>query len=109
MICLAICGLAGCAADAPVPGTPVPAAAEIGPEVEAVLARADLVDGVEDRVVSQCAGCGLAMEGKPDRALELGDYSMHFCSDRCRERFENDPVHAVLDLGKLADEAESEP
>ena len=59
-------------------------------QVEVILARADAVDGTEDKVISQCAGCALNMEGTSEHALEVGEYEMHFCSDGCKKPFAED-------------------
>lgn len=61
--------------------------AEIDADSEALLARADALDGSSDHVVAYCPGCGLAMEGSADYPMHAGDYEMHFCSDSCRDRF----------------------
>jgi len=102
--CLPICalvGFVGCSDKAPstegdAPAVEASAPVEVGPEVEAVLARADAVDGTEDHVVSRCPGCALAMEGKAEQAMQVGDYELHFCSDDCREGFEENTAEALL-------------
>ena len=73
-----------------------PAHLEVGPEAQVLLARADGVDGHEDHVVSNCLGCALAMEGKAEQVVHVGDYEMHFCSDGCREGFEKDAEAALI-------------
>ncbi len=67
-------------------------------ELRFVLAKADQVDGTEDHVVSKCPGCALAMDGKEDHALEVEDYELHFCSDRCRDGFKENTADAVMAL-----------
>ncbi len=67
-------------------------------ELRFVLAKADQVDGTEDHVVSKCPGCALAMDGKEDHALEVEDYELHFCSDRCRDGFTENTAEAVMAL-----------
>lgn len=57
----------------------------------AALQKADAHDGTEDHVVSECAGCGLNMDGDPDHAVKHEGYELHFCSDSCQQRFEEDP------------------
>ena len=74
------------------------AAFEATPAVNAVLAKADLADGTEDHVVGKCPGCSLAMEGTADHPMTVGDYSLHFCSDECRDRFTESGAQAILDL-----------
>lgn len=73
-----------------------PAHLEVGEEAVMLLARADVVDGHEDHVVSNCVGCALAMEGKAEQVVHVGDYEMHFCSDHCREAFEKDAEGALM-------------
>ena len=65
-------------------------------EVEAKLAKADLVDGTADKVVSKCAGCALAMDGKSENALKVSGYTIHFCSDGCKKGFEEDTTKSIL-------------
>ncbi len=67
-------------------------------ELRFVLAKADQVDGTEDHVVSKCPGCALAMDGNEDHALEVEDYELHFCSDRCRDGFKENTAEAVMAL-----------
>lgn len=86
-------------ADAPVE-TAAPEASEA---MLAVLARADRADGQEDRVVSRCLGCGLAMDGNADHALEVSGYSLHLCSETCKDHVGED-VNAAVQAVKLPDE-----
>lgn len=105
---LAICGLLGLVAcGEKAQEVKARAPVEVGPELEAILARADLADGTEDHVVSKCPGCSLAMEGKAEHASEVGEYALHFCSDSCRDRFEANPTEVLLAL-ELPEESESE-
>ena len=64
---------------------------DASPELEAKLAAADRADGIEDQIITQCPGCGLAMEGSEDHVSQMADYSIHFCSDRCQDDFAEDP------------------
>ena len=92
------------------PETPV--VIEASPELEAKLAFADLADGTEDRVVAQCPGCGLAMEGTDDHVTQVADYSIHFCSDRCKDSFSEDPEGMLMALAvevEVEAEAQEEP
>lgn len=100
--------MAGCGGEPPAqdesgrPGEPVapdvPAAAtvEFGEDVLARLAQADGLDGREDRIVEQCFTCKLSMAGKADYASTIGEYEAHFCSDHCKESFEEDPHQKIL-------------
>jgi YHS domain-containing protein len=38
------------------------------------------------------------MDGKADHALTVSGYSMHFCSDHCRENFSKDTAKKILAL-----------
>jgi hypothetical protein len=91
---VAALSLAGCGKEAPAE----PVVLESSPEIDAMLVAADRVDGTEDRVVSQCPGCGFAMEGSEDHVLEVDDYSVHFCSDRCQKNFAEDPEGSLMAL-----------
>lgn len=75
-----------------------PAVLELSPEAVALLAMADLADGTEDHVVEKCASCGLGMEGNAEHAVTVGDYEMHFCSDTCSRRFEENVEATILKL-----------
>ena len=54
------------------------------------LAKADLADGLEDKVATQCAGCSLAMDGDPAHTIEVDGYSLHMCAGECKANFEAD-------------------
>lgn len=92
------------------PETPV--VIDASPELEAKLAGADRADGIEDQVITQCPGCGLAMEGSDDHVSQVADYSIHFCSDTCRDNFAEDPAGMLMALaveGEAQAEEEEEP
>ncbi len=83
---------------------------EASPELEAKLAGADRADGTEDQVITQCPGCGLAMEGSDDYVSQVADYSIHFCSDRCKNAFAEDPEGMLTALAVEGEaQAEGEP
>ena len=65
------------------------------PEEVTILAAADRVDGQTDKVVANCANCRLNMAGKPEHALQAGEYAMHFCSESCKTQFAED-MHASI-------------
>ena len=97
----------GCGKEQPAePETPV--VIEASPELEATLASADRADGTEDQVISQCLGCGLAMEGSHDHVSQVADYSVHFCSDRCKNEFAEDPEDMLTALAVEEEEEEAE-
>jgi len=66
--------------------------------VEAKLAAADALDGNVDKVVSKCPNCALSMVGKSEHALLTSGYTLHFCSEDCKTRFEQDTTEAILAL-----------
>lgn len=76
-------------------------ALEAGPAIIALLAEADRLDGEEDKVVSKCTGCGLAMEGSSEFVLDVDDYSMHFCSDTCKDNVAENLEEAVMALEEV--------
>ena len=54
------------------------------------LSKADLADGIEDKVAMQCAGCALAMDGDPAHTIQVDGYELHMCSGACKDNFEAD-------------------
>jgi len=85
------------------------AAVEVTPELEAILASADGVDGEQDHVVANCPGCGLAMEGSADHAVHVGDYALHFCSDSCSDNFTGDLESSLVALNLPARDEAPQP
>jgi hypothetical protein len=73
-------------------------ATQMSTQLAAHLAKADAVDGTQDHVVSQCSGCKLKMAGSPDYVLQVGDYSMQFCSAGCRDHLAEGGEAAILAL-----------
>lgn len=65
-------------------------------KVTAILAKADLKDGTEDKVVHKCAACALRMDGSADNELAVHGYKMHFCSSGCKDGFAEDTDAAIL-------------
>lgn len=68
------------------------------PAVDAILAKADAVDGNVDKIVSKCASCSLGMDGSAAHALKVGSYKMHFCSADCKEGFSENTKESILAL-----------
>jgi hypothetical protein len=66
--------------------------------VEEKLAKADKLDGTTDKIVHRCAVCALGMDGKSELALEVADYTLHFCSEGCRKAFSKNVTKSILDL-----------
>ena len=65
-------------------------------QMKDVLAKADQVDGTSDKTVSKCAACNLAMNGVHDHALKVGEYTLLFCSDDCKQTYATNLEKAVL-------------
>lgn len=97
--------LAGCGDSGPGPEAPTATVAmspeELDAAVTTLLARADLADETEDRVVEKCLSCALAMDGSPDHVVEAHGYEIHFCSPGCKESADEDIDQAILALGEL--------
>lgn len=66
--------------------------------IRAVLAKADLVDGEADHIVSKCAGCNLSMDGDAKHAFKSGGYKLLFCSADCKDSFTKDVRQSILAL-----------
>ena len=66
------------------------------PALEAILAKADAMDGTTDHVVSKCGMCALRMDGSDAHVSKVGDYELHFCSEECKESFDEDSEKAIL-------------
>ena len=52
-----------------------------------ILAKADQVNGTADKIVTKCARCNLAMDGTKEHALKVGEYTLLFCSEDCKQTF----------------------
>lgn len=105
------CGQPGDAT--PAASQPDPSVADVSeevaatPEMTVVLARADAVDGQSDKVVSKCASCALGMDGSSDHTLHVGEYTMCFCSDHCKQAFSEDIPKSVMAMDlSAADKSE---
>ena len=72
------------------------AGTELNAAAVMVLAKADGMDGAEDMVISKCPGCALAMEGDAAYAAYMGDYELHFCSEDCKNKFNESPVESLM-------------
>lgn len=66
--------------------------------IQSKLALADLADGEADKVIRKCPMCMLRMHGSEDLAVDYAGYSVHLCSEHCKEAFEKDPVAAIIAL-----------
>jgi len=76
----------------------VPPAVAATPEMAEILAKADALDGQSDHIVSLCASCALGMDGSVEHALQVGDYTMYFCADHCKQAFSEDVSKSVLGM-----------
>lgn len=70
--------------------------AEIQVEVEAKLAKADLLDGKADKIVTRCASCALRMNGTSEHSLKVLDYTLYFCTLGCAQRFGENMTASIL-------------
>jgi len=61
----------------------------------AKLAKADLLDGKADKIVTRCASCALGMDGKAEHSLKALDYTMYFCTAGCAERFAKNMTESI--------------
>jgi len=75
---------------------PTKSEADSTAEVEARLAKADLLDGTADKIVTRCASCALGMDGTAEHALKVLDYTLHFCTPGCAQRFGENLTESVL-------------
>jgi YHS domain-containing protein len=69
-------------------------------DVAATLAAADAHDGQTDKIVHECATCGLGMKGDPAHKSTHEGYELHFCSESCKHSFDKDPAKGVAKLQK---------
>lgn len=69
---------------------------DVSPAQEAILAKADAMDGTTDHVVSKCGMCALRMDGNDAHVSKVGDYELHFCSEECKESFDENAEEAIL-------------
>lgn len=53
------------------------------------LMAADKLDGNEDHVIAKCYSCALEMDGAADVTSKYHEYTIHHCSQACKERFED--------------------
>lgn len=74
------------------------AAKPVSEATAAALAKADAVDGKEDKVVSKCVICSFSMDGTTDFVAKVGDYTLHLCSEDCKTSVEEDPDKALASV-----------
>lgn len=97
MLVVSGCGSSG---DSAADGSATDSAANVTvtPEMAEMLAKADALDGQVDKVVTLCAPCSLGMDGLEEHSLQVGDYTMWFCKDYCKQRFSEDIPKSVLKM-----------
>ena len=112
MLAISGCGQQG--DPSPVVSQPEASAPDVSPEVAVTpemaeaLAKADALDGQGDKIVSLCASCALGMDGSNEHSLHVGEYTMHFCADDCKQAFSEDISKSVLSMKPpAADESDS--
>ena len=88
--------------------TPVSHKVEVAADLNPRLAAADASDGTEDRIISKCYSCQLAMKGKEEIATQVNDYTVHFCSENCRTMFEGEAAKMIGEIEATSGES-SEP
>lgn len=65
--------------------------------LKANLEAADLYDGQDDNVISECITCGLGMPGSEEHPVETHGYTAHLCSDSCQSYFEENADQVVAE------------
>ena len=94
-------GLSSCSRKsepAPPPAAVVSLSQELTGPVLEILAKADAHDGTVDHVVEDCASCKLHMKGRAEYSATLRGYTLHLCTDRCRQTLANDPEKVLTSL-----------
>lgn len=90
--------LLGCATEgAETPAPPMDAAS--------TLAAADHHDGQVDKVVHECAMCGLGMAGDPAHASTHEGYTLHFCSEQDKQAWDADVSGGMARLSRAVAKA----
>lgn len=82
--------------EAPKSTTPKADAESQAKEVEAMLAKADLVDGKADKIVTKCATCAFKMDGSSDHTLTSSGYTLYFCTEECAKKFSENMTESIL-------------
>lgn len=110
VVCAAlVVSCVGCQPAAPPPagGSGTTATAEapsikISSDLDAKLAAADLADGVEDKKISKCYACSLAMDGDESLTVKVNGYTACFCSEGCCKHFEDEAEKMVAETPEPA-------
>ena len=104
LLIIAVIAFAGCqATEGNLPGPAggskkVSYQIEVADHLNARLAVADVLDGAEDKVISNCYSCQLGMKGKGELAAQVNDFAAHFCSEGCRTRFQEDAANMIVKI-----------
>lgn len=107
--------LSGCGTKKETPQPPAKTAAPasetvadivVTPEMATILTEVDAKDGESDKTVSLCASCALKMAGSPEHSLKVGEYTMCFCKDSCKEEFCKDIPQHVLAMAPPKENAD---
>ena len=69
---------------------PAPARGTLSAKALAGLSSADQADGLEDKIVEECAGCSLQMAGDPAYVIEVEGYNLHMCNESCKDGYEKE-------------------
>ena len=70
--------------------------AKVEAKVETKLAKADLVDGKADKIVTRCASCALNMDGSSEHTLKAHGYTLYFCTEACAEGSAENMTESIL-------------
>ena len=77
-------------------------AEEVVTQIDALLkvklAAADQLDGTADKIVSKCASCALSMDGKKEHSLKVDEYTLYFCSEKCKSAFAENTIESIKSL-----------
>ena len=65
-------------------------------KLEAMLAKADLLDGKADKIVTKCAGCAFKMDGSSEHTVTASGYTLYFCTEACAKKFSENPTESIL-------------
>ena len=65
-------------------------------KLEAMLAKADLVDGKADKIVTKCATCAFKMDGSSEHAVTASGYTLYFCTEDCAKKFSENTTESIL-------------
>ena len=73
-------------------------AAQIDALIKVKLAAADRLDGKTDKIVTKCASCALSMDGKKEHSLKVDEYTLYFCTEKCKSGFAKNTTESIKSL-----------